>query len=221
MKVVVAVKQVEEDLDEWDVFAVEAALQLGEEVVAVTVGDDDEALLTALAMGADRALRIDSGEQLDPIAIARLLAPVVEREAPDLVLCGVQSSDALNAATGVALAALLQLPRVAVVKKLEVADGVASVERELEGGLIELARVKLPAVLTIQKGINEPRFPTLRGIRRASKKPLEVIEAQDVPRAATITAVSAPPAGSDAEMLEGDPSAIAGRIAAIIKAKVA
>jgi electron transfer flavoprotein beta subunit len=246
MKIVVAVKQVatpdesfdladgaraieehalEWDLNEWDTFAAEAALELGDEVVVVTVGSEQarEGLLTVLAMGADRAVHIthDAPSELDPIAIARLLAPIVEREAPDLVLCGVQSSDAVNGATGVALAGLLGLPRVAVVKKIEVADGAATVERELEGGLVERLRVTLPALLTVQTGINEPRYATLRGIRQAGSKPMELIEAGAVEAGSRLVALSVPPKGAGAEMLDGGAPEIAQRMATIIKSKVA
>jgi electron transfer flavoprotein beta subunit len=251
MKIVVAVKQVatpdedfdlaadgrsvdehalEWDLNEWDTFAMEAALELrddaGEgEVVAVTVGNDEarEGLLTVLAMGADRAVHLthDTLEDLDPIAIAKLLAPVVSEEAPDLVLCGVQSSDAVNGATGVALAALLRLPRVAVVKKIEAGDGAATVERELEGGLVERVRVELPALLTVQTGINEPRYATLRGIRQATAKPMEVREAGAVAAGSRIVSLSHPAKGAGADMLDGGASEIAERIATIIKSKVA
>jgi electron transfer flavoprotein beta subunit len=249
MKIVVAVKQVatpdedfdlsgdgrsieedalEWDLNEWDTFAMEAALELrddaGEgEVVAVTVGNDEarEGLLTVLAMGADRAVHLRSDELLDPLAIARLLAPVVREEAPDLVLCGVQSSDAVNGATGVALAGLLNLPRVAVVKKIDVDGGTATVERELEGGLVERVRVALPALLTVQTGINEPRYATLRGIRQASAKPMDVREAPEVEAGSRLVSLSAPPKGEGADMLDGGAGEIAQRIAAIIKSKVA
>src|SRR3974390_2352732 len=186
MKVVVAVKQVaaldeefelidddtrvdpdylEWDLNEWDTFSLEAALLLsegiggdGHEVVAVTVGDDEaeEGLLSCLAKGADRAVRVwdESLQRADLLAIARVLAAVIERESPDLVLCGVQSSDAVYGATGVALAGFLGLPHVAVVKQIEFdqAAGVATVERELEGGLVEVLRVGTPALLTVQTG---------------------------------------------------------------------
>jgi electron transfer flavoprotein beta subunit len=247
MKIVVAVKQVatldedfeldgtavdedalEWDLNEWDTFAMEAALELRDaacegEVVAVTVGNDEarEGLLTVLAMGADRAVHLRTDEVLDPLAIARLLAPVVREESPDLVLCGVQSSDAVNGATGVALAGLLQLPRVAVVKKIEVADGAATVERELEGGLMERQRVPLPALLTVQTGINEPRYATLRGIRQASAKPMDVREVDTIEPGARVVSLAPPAKGAGADMLDGPADAIAERIATIIKSKVA
>jgi electron transfer flavoprotein beta subunit len=246
MKIVVAVKQVatpdedfdldglavdedalEWDLNEWDTFAMEAALELRDdagdgEVVAVTVGNDEarDGLLTVLAMGADRAVHLHTDEVLDPLAIARLLAPVVREEAPDLVLCGVQSSDAVNGATGVALAALAALPRIAVVKKIEVADGAATVERELEGGLIERLRVRLPALLTVQTGINEPRYATLRGIRQASAKPMDVRTVDAVEPGARLVSLTPPEKGDGADMLEGGADEIAARIASIIKSKV-
>ncbi|HEY1565485.1 MAG TPA: electron transfer flavoprotein subunit beta/FixA family protein, partial [Solirubrobacteraceae bacterium] len=161
------------DLNEWDAFSLEAALQLREaagdgEVVVLTVGDDeaDEALLGCLARGADRAVRVwdESLKDADPLAVARVLAAAVGREEADLVLCGVQSSDAVNGATGVALAGYLDLPHVAVIKELEydAAGSTATVKRELEGGLVEVLRVRTPALLTIQTGINEPRYANLR-----------------------------------------------------------
>ena len=147
----------------------------------VTVGDEEaeEGLLSCLAKGADRAVRVwdDALADAEPLAVARVLAAAVEREAPDLVLCGVQSSDAVNGATGVALAGYLDLPHVAVVKQLDwdAASGTATVERELEGGLVEVLRIRSPALLTIQTGINEPRYATLRAIKQAREKPLEVV----------------------------------------------
>jgi|SRR5947209_18434947 len=119
---------VEWDLNEWDTFSLEAAMQIREsngdgEVVAISVGDDpaEDGLRGALARGADRAIRIwdDALADADALAVARALAAAVEPESPDLVLCGVQSSDAVNSATGIALAGYLGLPHVAVVKKIE------------------------------------------------------------------------------------------------------
>jgi electron transfer flavoprotein beta subunit len=256
MKIVVAVKQVatpdedfdlagdgrsidsdalEWDLNEWDTFSLEAALEMREaagegEVVAVTVGNDEarEGLLTALAMGADRAVHVthEALEDLDPIAVARILSVVVGREEPDLVLCGVQSSDSVNGATGVALAGFLGLPRVAVVKKIEYEAGAATVERELEGGLVEILRVRTPALLTVQTGINEPRYATLRGIRQASSKPLQELTIEetgvdlDAVAGARLVSLAVPSKGEGAEMIEGGAAEIAERIATIIKSKV-
>ena len=207
-----AVKQVGDEINEWDTFAVEAALETGDEVVVIGVGDDDEALLTALAMGADRAVHVRTSEELDSLATARLLAPVVSEEAPDLVICGA------NGSTGTALAALAGLNRVAVVKGFTVDEGSATCERELEGGLVERVKIPLPALITVQTGINEPRYATLRGIRQASSKPMNVIEPDSIEPAARVVSLDRPPKASQAQMLDGD---VAEQIAIIIKGKVA
>ena len=263
MKIVVAVKQVaaldeefellddgvgvdpdyvEWDLNEWDTFSLEAALQLresvggeGHEVVAVTVGEEEaeEGLLSCLAKGADRAVRVwdDVLEGADPLAVARVLAAIVEREAPDLVLCGVQSSDAVNGSTGTALAGYLDLPRVAVVTQLkwDGASGTATVHRELEGGLLEVLRIRAPALLTIQTGINEPRYATLRAIKQAREKPLEVtgLEELGLDRGAVeaaagsrTVALATPDRGAGAEMLNGSPAAVAARIVEIVRERM-
>jgi electron transfer flavoprotein beta subunit len=258
MKIVVCVKQVavldeefellddgsgvdpdaiEWELNEWDDFSLEVALQLSEaqgegEVVVISVGDEEaeEGLRACLAKGADRAMRVweDSLAGADPLSVARLLAAAVERESPDLVLCGVQSSDAVHGATGVALAAHLGLPRVAVVKALDYDAGArsATVERELEGGLIEQLRVGLPALLTIQTGINEPRYANLRAIKQAKEKPLEVLGLSDLgldedavaaAAGSRVRSMAPPDTGGGAEMLNGSPSAVAERIAGIVK----
>jgi len=231
---------IEWELNEWDTFSVEAALQLAEnggdtEVVVVSVGDEeaDEGLLACLAKGADRAVRVwdDDLEGADALAVARVLAAVVERESPDLVLCGVQSSDAVAGATGVALAAHLGLPRVAVVKKLDydASSATATVERELEGGLVEVLRVRCPALLTIQTGINEPRYATLRAIKQAREKPLDVVDLAElgldegaVAQAAgsRTRALRHHEKGAGAQMIDGSAADIAGRIAEIVKERM-
>jgi electron transfer flavoprotein beta subunit len=220
-------------LNEWDSYATEEALQLREragegEVVVVTCGDEDSegAVRRALAMGADRAIRVWSEELrgADPLTVARALAPVVEAESPDLVLAGVQSSDAVQAATGTALAELLGLPRVAVVTKLswEGAGSAATVHRELEGGLVDIVEVDTPALLTIQTGINEPRYATLRAIKQAEQKEIDVREPADVGEPAyRVKRMFVPPKGEGAEMLNGSPAAIAGRIADLVKERLA
>ena len=229
---------VEWELNEWDTFSLEAAQQIGEaagdaEIVVVSVGDEEaeEGLLACLAKGADRGVRVwdDALEGADALAVARVLAAAVEREEPDLVLCGVQSSDAVNGATGVALAAHLDLPHVAVVKGLEMGDGSVTVERELEGGLVEVLRVELPALLTIQTGINEPRYATLRAIKQARDKPLDVIGLADLgldddavaaAAGARVRRLGHHEKGEGAEMLSGSPDEIAARIAEIVRERV-
>jgi electron transfer flavoprotein beta subunit len=232
---------VELDLNEWDAFSLEAALQLREssgdgEVVVVTVGgeDADEALLGCLARGADRAVRVweDLLADADPLAVAKVLSAAVAREQPDLVLCGVQSSDAVNGATGVALAGYLGMPHVAVVKQLDydAAGSTATVKRELEGGLVEVLRVRTPALLTIQTGINEPRYANLRAIKQAREKPLDVSTPDQLgvdPDAIAAVAGSRrrrlrpPDRGAGAEMIDGSPSEVAARIVEIVRDRMA
>jgi electron transfer flavoprotein beta subunit len=216
-------------LNEWDSSATEEALRLREsvgpdagEVVVVSVGDREveDALRRCLAMGADRAIRVDHTEAADPIVLARMLAPVVRRESPDLVFCGVQSSDAVQAATGTALAEFLGLPRVAVVTKIEWDQhaGVATAHRELEGGLIDRTEVDTPALLTIQTGINQPRYATLRAIKHAEQMEIEVVSADERGEPAYhVRRMFAPPKGEGAEMLDGAPADVARRIKEIVE----
>jgi electron transfer flavoprotein beta subunit len=234
----VAPDGLEWDLNEWDAFSLEEALMLRDaagdgEVVAVTVGDQEaqDSLLACLAKGADRGVRIwdDALAGADPLAVARVAAAAIAREEPDLVLCGVQSSDAVNGATGVAIAAHLGLPHIAVVKGLQLDAGVATVERELEGGLVEVLRIRLPALLTIQTGINEPRYATLRAIKQARDKPLDELDLGDLELdEATVSAAAGarvrrlrhPGKGEGAQMLDGSPAEVAARIADIVKERM-
>lgn len=252
MKIVVCVKQVatlgdeveftedERDVDpdylelainEWDTYATEEALRIreaagdGGEVVVVTVGNEDaeEAMRRAMAMGADRGIRVESRSVPagDPITTARALAGVVRREEPDLVFCGVQSADAVQGSTGVALAELLGLSRVAVVKQVELTNGRAIVHRELEGGLVDVVEVDTPALLTIQTGINEPRYATLRAIKQAEQKEIEVVEPGDLGEpAARVRRMFVPPRGEGAEMLGGSPAEVARRIKELVEEKL-
>ena len=216
-------------LNEWDSFATEEALQLkerlGGEVVIVTCGDRgaEAALRRCLAMGADRAIRVE-GAGRDPIAVARALAHVVREEVPDLVLCGVQSSDSVQAATGTALAELVDLPRVAVVVKLDYDEGAgkAIVDRELEGGLLDRVEVDVPAVLTIQTGINQPRYANLRAIKQAEQVEVDVRQAALGGQPAfRVRRMFVPLKGEGAEMLGRDPAEVARRIAEIVKERLA
>ncbi|MDH4344837.1 MAG: electron transfer flavoprotein subunit beta/FixA family protein [Thermoleophilia bacterium] len=214
-------------LNEWDSFATEEALQLkerlGGEVVVVTCGPEESeaALRRCLAMGADRAVRIEGVAAHDPIGVAHALAEVVRDEEPDLVLCGVQSSDSVQAATGTALAELVELPRVAVVTRLEPGDGKATAHRELEGGLVDVVEVDLPAVLTIQTGINQPRYANLRAIKQAEQVEITVRQAASAPAASRVRRMFVPPRGEGAEMLGTDPGEVARRIADLVKERTA
>jgi electron transfer flavoprotein beta subunit len=248
MKVVVCVKQVaalgdeveftddERDVDpdfldyalnEWDTYATEEALRLteasGGEVVVVSAGPEDveDCMRRCLAMGADRGIRVHAEETLDPIQVARLLAEVVRAESPDFVFTGVQSADAVQAATGTALAELLDLPRVAVVTKIELGEGKATVNRELEGGLVDVTEVDTPALLTIQTGINEPRYATLRAIKQAEEKEIEVRQPGDAGEPAyRVRKMFVPPKGEGAEMLNGSPADVAARIKEIVEERM-
>ena len=227
------------DLNEWDSFSLEAAMQLRDaagdgEVVAVTVGDEEETeegMLSALAKGADRGIRVwdDSLAGADALAVARVLAAAIASEEPDLILCGVQSSDAVNSATGIALAAHLDLPHVAVVRGLEVEGSDVITERELEGGVIEILRVGLPALLTIQTGINEPRYANLRAIKQARDKPQSVLSLADVgldpaavdaARGSHRRRLARPEQGAKAEMLDGSAAEIAAEIASLVEGRL-
>ncbi len=214
-------------LNEWDAYATEEAIRLreahGGEVVVVTCGsrDSEAALRRCLAMGADRAVRVDGVDGHDPIRVAHALAEVVRDESPDLILCGVQSSDAVQAATGTALAELVGLPRVAVVTRLEPGTGAATVHRELEGGLVDVVEVDTPAVLTIQTGINQPRYANLRAIKQAEQAEITVRMATAAPAASRVRRMYVPARGGGAEMLGPDAAEVARRIAEIVKERTA
>ena len=230
----------EYDLNEWDDYAVEEAVQISEatddvEVVTVTVGPEraEETIRMALAKGADRAVRVwddalEDAQFLDVDTKAEILAAVAEEEEPDLVLSGVQAGDDANGATGVALADRLGFEWAAVVNSLDLDSdaGVASVRRELEGGVEELTDVELPAVLTIQTGINEPRYASLRGIRQAQRKPLEANTLDDVGLDASVvdspverTDMYEPESEGDATYWEGSAEDTAGELAEFLRDK--
>jgi len=230
----------EYDLNEWDDYAVEEAVQISEanddvEVVTVTVGPEraEETIRMALAKGADRAVRVwddalADAQFLDVDTTAELLAAVAEEEDPDLVLSGVQAGDDSNGATGVALAERLDLEWAAVVNSLDLDpdEGLAGVRRELEGGVEELTDVELPAVLTIQTGINEPRYASLRGIRQAQRKPLEVRRLDDIGLDDAVveapverTEMYEPESEGDATLWEGSAEETAGELAEFLRDK--
>lgn len=215
-------------LNEWDACATEEALRIRErlgegEVVAVTAAltGPEVALRRCLAMGVDRAVRVESAA-LDPISTARALSSAVRSESPDLVLCGVQSSDSVQGSTGTALAELLQLPRVAVVTKIDWAgSGPATVHRELEGGLIDIVEADTPAVLTVQTGINQPRYATLRAIKQAEQKEITVVPAPDGTEPTyRVRRMFAPPKGKGAQILQGRPAEVARQIADIVRERL-
>ena len=160
--------------------AVEEAVRLKEkgivtEIVAVSVGpaQAQETIRTALAMGADRGLLIQTDDDLEPLAVAKLLKAVVGEEAPSLVIMGKQAIDGDNNAVGQMLAALLDWPQATFASSIEIADGKAQVAREVDGGLQTLS-IDLPAVVTADLRLNEPRYASLPNIMKAKKKPIDV-----------------------------------------------
>ncbi len=203
-------KDVEEDfliydLNEWDDFSLEEAMKIKEssdievEVVVVSVGPErvDESLRKCLAKGADRAIRVwdYAIEGSDAITIGRILAAVAKKEAPNMVFAGVQSSDQSYASTGISTAAYLNWPHAAVVADLQYQSGAnkAIIRRELEGGMLQEVEINCPAVLTIQLGINKPRYASLRGIKQAAAKPIEEVTLADI-------GLSADDVGADSSM---------------------
>jgi electron transfer flavoprotein beta subunit len=168
-------------MNPFDEIAVEEAVRLKEkgtatEIVAVSCGvlACQETLRTALALGADRAVLVQTDVELQPLAVAKLLRAVVDRESPSLVILGKQAIDDDANQTGQMLAALLDWPQATFASKLDVADGKASVKREVDGGL-ETIDVTLPAVVTTDLRLNEPRYATMPNIMKAKKKPLETL----------------------------------------------
>jgi electron transfer flavoprotein beta subunit len=163
--------------------AVEEAVRLQEkgvasETVAVSIGPPQaqDTLRTAMAIGVDRATLLTTADDLQPLAVAKLLAAVVSEEKPDLVIMGKQAIDGDNNAAGQMLAALLGWPQATFASKVEIADGKATVTREVDGGL-QTIEAALPAVITVDLRLNEPRYASLPNIMKAKKKPLEVKEA--------------------------------------------
>lgn len=225
------------DINEWDDYAVEEAVRIKEKiggnVTVVTVGgeDADSTLRKCLARGADKAIRITDKRiyYLDPFVIAKILSKVIKNIPFDLVLTGAQSSDGGYAFIGPALAELLNIPHVTLAKKIEFKDMVALVNRELEGGLEEVIEVELPALITIQTGINEPRYVSIMGIKKAMKKEIKVYSIDDLGLSESdigienswiqISEMSVPPVERKAEFITGSPEEIASKIVEVIKSR--
>jgi electron transfer flavoprotein beta subunit len=169
-------------MNPFDEIGVEEAVRLKEkgaasEIVAISVGPTQaqETLRTALAMGADRAILIQTDQDLEPLAVAKVLKAVIAEESPDLVVMGKQAIDGDNAATGQMLAALLDWPQATFASEVVIEGKTAKVTREVDGGLQTLS-VDLPAVVTADLRLNEPRYASLPNIMKAKKKPLDVKE---------------------------------------------
>jgi electron transfer flavoprotein beta subunit len=220
------------EINAYDSFALELALRLKDagsaEVVVASIGPERvvQSLRTALGMGADRAVQIwdPALASADSLGLAKALAAYARPESFDLVLTGLMSDDANHSLTGPMLAELLDLPSATAVVKAELREGTLEVERELEGGALAALALPLPALLTVQTGINEVRYASLKGIMAAKKKPLDKKSLADLGLAAAALApkvaiekLYAPPKGKGAELLRGSPQEQAQRFAAKVK----
>ncbi|MFN9030791.1 MAG: electron transfer flavoprotein subunit beta/FixA family protein [Betaproteobacteria bacterium] len=182
----VDIANVKMSMNPFDEISIEEAVRLKEqgvatEVVAVSCGvaPCQETLRTAMAIGADRAILVETDVELQPLAVAKLLKAIVEKEKPDLVLLGKQAIDDDANQTGQMLAALTSMPQATFASKVKVEGGNAAVTREVDGGL-ENITIKLPAVITSDLRLNEPRYVTLPNIMKAKKKPLETLKPADL-----------------------------------------
>ena len=182
----VDIANVKMSMNPFDEIAIEEAVRLREkgvatEVIAVSCGvtQCQETLRTAMAIGADRAILVESTEDLQPLAVAKLLKALIDKEQPGLVILGKQAIDDDNNQTGQMLAALAGLPQATFANKVEVVDGQVQVVREVDGGL-ETLRLSLPAIITTDLRLNEPRYVTLPNIMKAKKKTLQVFKPADL-----------------------------------------
>jgi electron transfer flavoprotein beta subunit len=182
----VDIANVKMSMNPFDEIAVEEAVRLREagvatEVIAVSCGvtQCQETLRTALAIGADRAILVESTEELQPLAVAKILKALVDKEQPQLIILGKQAIDDDSNQTGQMLAALAGLPQATFASKVVVADGKATVSREVDGGS-ETLSLTLPAVITTDLRLNEPRYVTLPNIMKAKKKPMETLKPADL-----------------------------------------
>jgi electron transfer flavoprotein beta subunit len=212
------------EINEPDIYALEEALRLkerfGGEVIVCSLGPArvEQALREALAKGADRALHLadPAVEGLDAFNTARVLAEALRREAFDLILTGLQSDDHGYAQTGVLLAEFLGLPHTTIVMQIEVLDGRVKVKRELEAGWFQWIELPLPALVTIQSGINQPRYATLKGIMGAKKKEIRRLMLSDLGLSAEelrnkleVVRVFFPTKAKRTEFLQGSPEQVA------------
>jgi electron transfer flavoprotein beta subunit len=225
------------DINEWDNYALEEALLMkekyGGKVTAITVGPEEayETLRKCLAKGVDEAIRLydEAFKGSNGYVTAKILYNAIKNLKYDLILTGVQAADDGYAQVGVALAEMLGIQHVSMVKKVEIKEDMIRVNRELEGGLEEVVEVKLPAVLTIQTGINEPRYVSVAGIRRAARKEVRVLGLADVGLRSEETGEQASPTKLEklfipeivkkTEILTGSPSEASEKLLAILKEK--
>ena len=217
------------EMNEPDAFALEEGLRLKEkhagEVVAVSAGPERAAaaIREALAKGADRGILVedDGFAHADTLATAKALAAALAKESPDIILTGLQSDDAGFGQTGVILAELLNLPHATIIMEVNVSGEGVQVKRELEAGWFQSIEMPLPALLTIQSGINKLRYATLMGIKKAKKKPLDRYAAQDlgvVPEVSqAVERLYTPLKTKETQFLEGSPREAAQKLAEKLK----
>jgi electron transfer flavoprotein beta subunit len=203
----VDIANVKMSMNPFDEIAVEEAVRLKEkgvatEIIVVSCGvtQCQETLRTAMAIGADRAILVETAEELQPLAVAKLLKALVDKEQPGLVICGKQAIDDDANQTGQMLAALANLPQGTFASKVEIEGGKLQVTREIDGGMEKLS-LNLPAVVTTDLRLNEPRYVTLPNIMKAKKKTLEVVKPADLgvdiaPRLKTLKVVEPPKRGA-------------------------
>ncbi len=219
------------DMNESDSYALEEAILLKEKhggsVTVISLGypDTEDTLRIALAKGGDSAIRIKAEEidEIDGYKTARILSSVIKDMNYDLILTGCMATDDGYSMVGQTLAESLAIPHATLVTKLEVAGKKLQVYRELEGGLLEHLELSLPALVTIQTGINTPRFASLIAIRRAASKEINTIGRNalpaDIDSNTTLEELFLPPVGKRAEILTGSPDEVATKVAGIIKEK--
>ncbi len=224
-------------VNDWDNYAVEEAVRIKEKyggrVTAITVGppESEEVVRRALALGADDAMVITDPktEGSDAFAIAKILAAAIKGMKYDIILTGAQADDDGYAQVGATLAELLGIPHVTLVTALQIEDKQVKVRRELEGGMEEELAVTMPALFTVQSGINEPRYVSIMGIRKVAKKEIRVLGIKDLGMSANETGLSGsdirvekvffPPAGEGAKIIEGNPEEMALTVLNILKEK--
>jgi electron transfer flavoprotein beta subunit len=225
------------DINEWDDYALEEAVRIREKhggtVTAITVGadDSDSTLRKCLARGADKAIRLTDQkfEGSDSYAIAKILHATIKTLHFDLILCGVQSGDGGYAMVGPILAEMLNIPHATMVKKIELRAGSAKINRELEGGLEEQIEIRLPALFAVQTGINEPRYVSIMGIRKAMQKEIKLMSLTDTGLTENDVGTLGswirpeklyiPPVEKQAEFLKGTPDEVAAKITEILKSR--
>ena len=245
MKIIVAIKQVPQrdsslrpaasglwideanlgyEINEPDAYALEEALQLrekhGGEVIVLCAGPEraQQSMREALAKGADRGIHVTTEATVDALQTATMLADAVRDEAADLILTGLQSDDLGYGQTGVILAELLGVPHSTIIMQVEVNDATLRVKRELEDGWFQHIEMPLPAVLTIQSGLNKLRYATLMGIKKAKTKEIRVVQpAAAVASSAVIEKVYAPHKAKQAQIFTGDAKTAAAQLVEKLK----